>query len=306
VGSNFGEPDTSGIGAAAMEIPDIEDLISEFAERHQMRTGEHLAREVLPIRAISLANILITRGYASLGDEMLTDPAVALLLNMVHRNFSLADGAILAFATECGEMAEVAARASVESSVNIAYIVLAEPSDRLRAYFDHYFATVERQVNTWNAVIGALSATEADVHRKAAARRKESNAVLRAAIEGSSKPATERWPRTIEERFKALGHALDYRTIYARMSSEAHGDAEETLRYFIGKLASKAQFEALALETIFTTRLYVHYAVSWFLRASIMYALRYGLTEAAQRLNLELKMVEAEMAEISNHIGAGV
>jgi hypothetical protein len=271
-----------------------------------MQAGGHLIREVLPIGATSLANILVTAGYGSLGDDMLADPAVGLLLNMLHRNFSLADGAILAFAAECGQMAEVAARASVESSVNIAYIVLGNPADRIRAYFDHYFTTVDKQVNSWNAGISAISGAEAETHRKAAVRRKESNAVLRGIIEGSSKAATERWPRTIEERFKALGHALDYRTIYARMSSEAHGDAEETLRYFIGKLASESQFEAMALETVWTTRLYVHYAVSWFVRASTMYALRYGLTEAAQRLDPELKAVEAEMAEISKHIGAGI
>jgi hypothetical protein len=289
-----------------IEIPKAEDLVREFAERHHMQAGEHLAREVLPIRAVSLANLLINAGYASLGDDMLADPAVGLLLNMIHRNFSLADGAILAFATECGEIAEVAARASVESSVNIAYIVLGEPADRIRAYFDHYFATVEKQVNSWNAGIGALSAAEANAHRKAVAQRKESNAVLRAAIEGSSKPASERWPRTIEDRFKALGHAVAYRTIYARMSSEVHGDAEETLRYLVGKLANEAQFEAMALETVWTTRLYVHYAVSWFVRASIMYALRYGLADAVRHLDPEFRAVETEMVEISKHIGAGV
>jgi hypothetical protein len=53
------------------------------------------------------------------------------------------------------------------------------------------------------------------------AQRRKSNAALRAAIERSGKPATERWPRTIEERFKTLGQPLAYRTIYSRMSSEA-------------------------------------------------------------------------------------
>jgi hypothetical protein len=78
------------------------------------------------------------------------------------------------------------------------------------------------------------------------------------------------------------------------------------LRYLIGKLASEAHFQAMALETVWTTRLYVHYAVSWFVRTSILYALRYGLIDAAQRLDPEWKAVDAEMAEISKHIGAGV
>jgi hypothetical protein len=105
--------------------PEAKHLIKDFAERHHMQTGEHLAREVLPIRAVSLANIMITAGYASLGDDTLADPAVGLLLNMIHRNFSLADGAILAFTTECGQMAEVAARASVnrDSSVMMSSVI---------------------------------------------------------------------------------------------------------------------------------------------------------------------------------------
>ena len=289
-----------------MEIPQSDDLVKEFAERHHMRAGEHLAREVLPIRAVSLANILITVGYTSLGEDMLADPAVGLLLNMLHRNFSLADGAILAFATECAQMAEVAARASVESSVNIAYIVLGEPVDRMRAYFEHYFATVDKEVSTWSASISTLSGAEAEAHRKAVARRKESNAALRAAIERSGKPATKRWPRSIEDRFKELGHPLAYRTMYSRMSSEAHGDAEETLRYLFGKLGTEEQFNAMALETVWTTRMYVHYAVSWFVRASILYAIRYGLAEAAERLKPEFEVVEAELTEIAKHIGAGL
>jgi hypothetical protein len=43
----------------------------------------------------------------------------------------------------------------------------------------------------------------------------------------------ESWPASIEHRFKALNDALGYRTFYARMSAEVHGDAEETLRYFV-------------------------------------------------------------------------
>ena len=93
-----------------MEIPQSDDLVKEFAELHHTRPGEHLAREFLLIRAVSLANILITDGYTSLGEDMLADPAVGVLLNMLHRNFGLVDGAILAFATDCAQMA----RASVD------------------------------------------------------------------------------------------------------------------------------------------------------------------------------------------------
>ena len=74
-----------------MEIPQQDDLVKDFAERHHLRTGDHLAREILQIRAVSLANILITAGYSSLGEDTLADPAVGLLLNMLHRNFPETD-----------------------------------------------------------------------------------------------------------------------------------------------------------------------------------------------------------------------
>jgi hypothetical protein len=289
-----------------LEIPNADELVKEFAVRHHIQDGEHLSHEVLPIRVTSRANIILTSAYGALDDIALADPAVGLLLNMLHRNFSLADGAILAFATESGQMAEVTARASIESSVNIAYIVLGEPADRLRAYFDHYFGVVDKQTSTWNAAIDALSGAEAALHRKAVLRRQETNAAMRAAIERSSNPAIEPWPRTIELRFKALGDPLAYRTIYSRMSSEAHGDAEETLRYLFGKLGSEQQFKAMALETVWTTRLYFHYAVSWFVRASIMYATRYGMGEAESLLKSEFDAVQTEIVEISKHIGAGL
>jgi hypothetical protein len=47
-------------------------------------------------------------------------------------------------------------------------------------------------------------------------------------------------------------------------------------------------------------------AVSWYLRASISYELRYGTSEAAELLKKELRAVEAEMSKISLHIGSGL
>jgi hypothetical protein len=132
------------------DIPDTTALIDEFTDRHNMRSGEHVRREALPIRASSLANTLITSAYSRLGDAVLADPAVGLLLNLLHRNFEVVEGAIVAFSAQCGQAAEVAARASVEASVNITYIASGDAPKRIQAYFDHYFSTVDKQVKTWS------------------------------------------------------------------------------------------------------------------------------------------------------------
>jgi hypothetical protein len=63
----------------------------------------------------------------------------------------------------------------------------------------------------------------------------------------------ERWPSTIAERFRLIGDSLGYRTFYMRMSSEAHGDSEETLRYLVAVVQDDPRIkEAMALETIHT------------------------------------------------------
>src|SRR5262249_40501202 len=213
-------------------------------------------------------------------------PAAGVLLNMLHRNFELVEGTIVAFVTGCGSAAEVVSRASTESSVNIAFIAAGEPTDRLRAYFDHYFEGVDHQVRTWKNQLSALSDAAAALHRKGIERRQNANNTLRSFVENSMSSATSRWPKTTEQRFKELGDPLGYRTVYARMSSEVHADAEETLRYLLGTLHGDQNIlEAMALETVWTQRLYVHYALSWFLKASIIYATRYAMVDIAERFD---------------------
>jgi hypothetical protein len=109
----------------------------------------------------------------------------------------------------------------------------------------------------------------------------------------------------LAQRFKAIGDSISYRTFYARMSSEVHGDAEETLRYFIGKVVDNGSFlEAMALESVWTSRLYVYFAVSMLLRAFQAYTRSYSFPAMEARLKKELAEVEHELIEISAHIGA--
>jgi hypothetical protein len=120
------------------------------------------------------------------------------------------------------------------------------------------------------------------IHEWSAARRQQANDVLRDFVKQAfGTQYLEQWPSSIEKRFSELGDGLSYRTYYARMSSEAHGDAEETIRYFVGRLQEPEVFEAMALETVWNSRLFLYCAVSTFLRASALYCGRYKLTDAA-------------------------
>jgi hypothetical protein len=101
-------------------ILDTRDLLKDFAERHHIEMTDILEHEHVAVRATASTHFLITAGYAGLDDTALSDPAVGILLNMLHRNFELAEAGGVAFVTGCGAAAGVTARAAVESHVNLA------------------------------------------------------------------------------------------------------------------------------------------------------------------------------------------
>jgi hypothetical protein len=279
-------------------------LISNFSERHNLTLTELVRREKIAIRSLSIANILVNEAYSHLDDFALTDPAVGLLLNLLERNFEHAEASIVAFVSGSAPSAEIIARTSVESSVNIMYILAGDRAARLLGYFNHYFEDVERQVEKWRLETDQLSSDEAKVHQHRIERRLKANTIFRGFI-SSLDGSAERWPPQIAQRFKVIGENMSYRTFYARMSSEVHADAEETLRYFVGKVADDSSvLEAMASESVWTSRFYIYYAVSLFLRASQAYSRSYALPAVEARLEKQLAKVERELIEIGAHVGA--
>lgn len=136
---------------------------------------------------------------------------------MLHRNVEHADAAIVTFVSGCGSSAEVVARATVESSVNILYILAGDRTQRLRAYFNHYLEGVDRQVGKWRAQVRELGPEESEIHGIAIDRRLAANTTLRRVVEALGGDEQERWPTSIGERFRHIGDSLGYRTFYARM-----------------------------------------------------------------------------------------
>jgi hypothetical protein len=58
----------------APEIPDTEDLLKDFAERHHLEMTEILEHERVMVRVTASANILITVGYAGLDARRFRTP----------------------------------------------------------------------------------------------------------------------------------------------------------------------------------------------------------------------------------------
>ncbi len=283
----------------------VQALLDDFAERHHLERTDLLERETVAIQSLAMANILVNEAYSRLDDAALADPTIGLMLNLLHRNVEHAEASVVAFVTGCASSAEIVARASVESSVNIAYILAGDRSARLFGYFDHYLENLDAQVEKWRREVGKLDRPEAKIHELAIDTRRKATATIRGVVDSLGIVNAERWPPQIAQRFDAIGAGISHRTFYARMSSEVHADAEETLRYFVGNVADDGSFlEAMASESVWTSRYYVYYAASWFMRASLAYARSYSLPAVATPLETALATIERKLIEISVHIGA--
>ena len=150
-------------------------VLDDFSERHHLTSIGLVKREAVAIQSLSTANMIVNIAYSQLDDVALTDPAVGLLLNLLHRNFEHAEASIVAFVTGCGSSAEIIARASVKSSVNIMYILAGDRTVRMLGYFNHYLEDVERQVERWRREVGQLKGREAELHQRGIVRRSKAS-----------------------------------------------------------------------------------------------------------------------------------
>jgi hypothetical protein len=106
---------------------------------------------------------------------------------------------------------------------------------------------------------------------------------------------------------RAIGCGIEYRTLYSRLSSETHADAEETLRYFVGKThADPIIFEAMALETIMFTRFLIYNAIVFFIKACGAYVISYSLEDTLPQMKNALDNAMTKLLDIAPHVGAGV
>jgi hypothetical protein len=283
--------------------------VKHFADDHFLKSSPVLLEEAVAIESAAAALDAVNRAYAGLDHVALADPAIGLLLNLLHRNIEHVEGAIAACATGFGASAEVVARAAVETSINITYILSGRPQNRgtrLRAYFQHYLRETKRQVSLWRKQIEDLTPAERQIHIQASQQRQDVLNSLQDLVVQLLGSEETKWP-TAAQRFEEIGRALDYRTLYVRLSAETHADAEETLRYLVGKLQNDpALLDQMALETVMFSRFLVYSAAAIFIDACYAYATSYSLSEALPRIKMAQESVIRKISEISHHVGAGI
>jgi len=295
----------------AKHLPSRSAVVAGFLERHTLTPNDIVPRVEPAVYWTDVTLLLLQSSFASANAALLNDPTSGLLLNMLNRNFEAVDGAVLAFVTGCGPTSELSSRASIEFSASIAYILLGDRRRRLLSYFKDYIGQAQLQARKWREAIPNLPPAVHAEHDKGVALRQEGNDALAWVVERiretfgiGAQDSIEAWPK-VAGRFEAIGSSDHYRTVYARLSSQTHSDAEETLRYFVGKISgNETLFNQMAIETVEFTRMMLLFAVADFIRATILFASVAAWSETVTTLRMAQDEIDGCLVEVSSKIGS--
>ena len=274
------------------DINNPQVICEQFLERHSLSMSSIGEQEILAIFWTIRIRIEIDQGLDTKIGEFVerNEPTWGLLRSMLDRTFEHAEASIVCYLTGSPASSEVVSRTTVESALNIMYILNGDRVSRLYQYFSHYFETEEKELDRWVALISPMNESYADTHRYAIENKRGALMFLREFVDranlevGLNVTENKKWPN-IADRFKILGLELDHRTLYASMCSQTHNDAEDLLNYFVVvSLGDKSLLNKAAVETINFSRLLVYSGIRYYIKAAMAYAECFGLTNAAIRL----------------------
>ena len=249
----------------------------------------------------------INDGYVNLPQPVLEqDLAVGLMWQLYERCTERVYGAIVAMATSCAASSEIVARATIEATVTIRYI-LRDRNGRLASFLQNHLDQAEWQEKQWRKAAEQLLGSDRVLHLAACDYRRQGIAAMSKCVgminsqlvPSASVPT---WP-TIALRFRAVGDGIAYRTFYARLCSEPHFDAEETLRYFIGKVVRPELLEPMAVETVMFSRFLLAEAVRAYAEAGKEFATGYDMSSAMETCTAAEHLMQRHSRNLSEHIG---
>jgi len=181
------------------------------------------------------------------------DPVDGLLITLIRRLHDTVAGALALLALGRFQQAEILSRTVMESALSFQYILAENSGHRLVQYFQHYVQVEREQNRKWqNEIAGSPASTHED-HQHRITDKAEALDGYEAFIQHfkatlPASPVLNRgWPSTYDICV-ALGKALDYRTVYMAMCSQAHHDAEDILNDFIVGSATDYEIRSEQLE----------------------------------------------------------
>jgi Family of unknown function (DUF5677) len=198
----------------------------------------------------------------------------------------------------------------MDSSANISYMLAGDPNSRFLLWLQAYIAQDRKQITNWEEAVSKLPEDEAEVHSEGIERRRERLAHYEQFVQrmvqdfsfAGFEPEAKKWPN-VADRFKAIGESVSYRTAYARMSSQTHADAEDSISYIMARvLDDEQQMALMSSETIAFSEYLVHYGAQFYLEAAREYEAVFS-DAASERYAWSIRVITTHMGDIGEAWG---
>jgi hypothetical protein len=251
------------------------EALAEFEKFHGVRVPDSWTRGREILAATLACRLSFQHRIAGAPESLLqTEPTFGILVHLTERAYEQLGGAFVCFASKSAAASEVAARVALETSMTVRFISGGDRASRTLAWIRHYVEHDAKQIREWAKVTEALPPGEKRVHESSIAARRRVHETRRRILEqleaefASVRPVdlTTEWP-TIAGRFAAIGEALAYRTAYARLSSQTHADAEDSINYMVARVTGEQMVRQMSEETIAFSEYLVYFAVHFYVLA---------------------------------------
>jgi hypothetical protein len=252
---------------------------------------------------------ILETAWAHDSARLVQEAMSGLLLTLLRRAFQHAESAVVVFVTTGTSAAEILGRGAIELCASIIYILGGNRAERLVAYFEHYLGELERNLRKWQTAVQGEADHDRAVHLRAIHYRQEYLRMMRGVVSDLRNACGENehhaaWP-TIAQRFQAIGREVDYRTIYARLSSQVHSDAEDVLSDLVFRcVGDEAMREKATGEAYQFSRMIVVTSARWCVLAAGSYGAGFILPEVPTHLQAALEELDQELQHISTLVGA--
>lgn len=185
-----------------------------------------------------------------------TDPVDGILVTLLRRLHNTTSGALMLIVLGRIQEAEILSRTIMESALTIQYALAQDTGQRLMKYFKLYAQTERDQTKKWKGELPSLNSESQSDHQRRIDEKLSALDGYDAFIEHFSKTQAadasgpKVWPSTYDICV-SLGKAVDYRTVYMAMCSQAHHDAEDILNDFI--VGSSTDYETRSTQLEYET-----------------------------------------------------
>lgn len=287
-------------------------LLQEFLKRHDIRLNPVLELETRTAEQILQVQQLLNEGMISRNKALASsEVTLALLLNLLSRIQEMLSGSLVSMSAGLGEASEALSRIALEGAITVRYILAGDRNIRLLRYLYAYVEQDERQIKLWNESATKANQAHLTVHKEAIQKRQKANnqwkGIVRDLLEEAElteqEVLQEPWPSVID-RFRVVNFdsPVSYRTVYARLSSAVHMDAEATLLHLMLTLAipiAPEMADALSIETAMFGRFMLRYALGKFAEAAHDYLVTFGMEPQADRISELIEEIEVRILSAS-------